>query len=502
MTTFFRRRSTGAAVALALVLGASTLTAAAEDISAPTPGSAGIGDSYFPLDGNGGIDVLRYEIHDRYSFGSGRLRGHTRLTVRATQALSRFNLDLLLPVRGVTVNGKKARFTKPNAHELQITPRRPLAVGQRFRVRVSYSGKPARIGWRGERNWLADETEVVAMNEPHMAPWWFPANDHPRDRARMDIHITVPRSERVVANGTRVSRRVHGKLATTHWRAEPMVPYLAFFAAGRFAEQRGTHRGLPWHVAVSKAIPKQTRKRSMKLMKRSPGVVTWLQKKLGDYPFESTGGLTTSLSPGFALENQTRPTYPVMGPGSVWIVVHELAHQWFGDSVSVRNWRDIWLNEGAATFMQVAYREDQGQQRGAAWLEQWYDDLQFDPHFWDLRIADPGPKHIFDWEVYQRGAMTMQALRNRIGDEQFWLLLRTWLADHRGTTGSTAQFRALAGEISGQDLEGFFDAWLVATTRPERTSANGLESAVGRSGVSPEAGPTDRSHNLRAFRTH
>ncbi|WP_372728517.1 M1 family metallopeptidase [Nocardioides sp.] len=468
-----------ACLLLALCLGASTLPAAAEQVmassAAASPGAAGIGDPYFPLDGNGGIDVRRYQVHDRYSFGSGRLSGHTRLTIRATQALSRFNLDLLLPVRGVRIAGRPVEFRKPNRHELQITPRRPIAAGTVFRVRVSYAGRPGTIGWRGERNWLADDTEVVTMNEPHMAPWWFPANDHPRDRARMDIHITVPRRERVVANGQQVSRRVHGRLATTHWRAEePMVPYLAFFAAGRFEVGQGSHRGLPWYVAVSKRIPQPTRDRSMRLMKRTPGVVSWLEGRLGEYPFASTGGLTTSLNPGFALENQTRPTYPVLARGSSSIVVHELAHQWLGDAVALHGWRDIWLNEGSASFLEVAYDEAHGGPTAQAWLDDRYADLDDDPTFWQLKIGDPGPSHLFDHEVYLRGAMAMQALRNRIGEEDFWTLLRTWVSERAGSTGSTGQFRRLAEKISGEELDGFFEAWLIAPVAPERTADNGL----------------------------
>ncbi len=440
-----------------------------------TPGAAGVGDSYFPLDGNGGIDVRRYEIHDRYGFAEGRLRGYTDLTIVATQDLSRFNLDLLLPVRSVRVDGRRAAFSKPNAHELRITPPSPLTSGTKFVVRVRYDGRPGTIAWSGERNWLADASEVVTMNEPHMAAWWFPANDHPQDRARMDIHITVPKGKQVIANGRRVGRRVHGGLATTHWRAaEPMVPYLAFFAAGKFAVARGKHQGLPWYVAVSKAIPVETRRRSMLLMKRTPKVVSWLEKRLGPYPFSTTGGLTTSLNPGFALENQTRPTYPVMSPGSLSTVVHELAHQWLGDSVAVEHWRDIWLNEGAATFMEVAYRERHGSESGAQWLADWYDYLADDPSFWSTVIEDPGPDHIFDWPIYQRGAMAFQALRNRIGNDAFWEVLRTWVREHRASTGSTPEFRALAERISGEDLGGFFEAWLTRTTRPAGTAANGL----------------------------
>ena len=489
-------RRTAVLLTACLALGglAAAAPSSARSQAVPALGGEGIGDAYFPFDGNGGIDVKRYRIHDRYGFAGGRLSGRTRLTVRATQDLSRFNLDFLLPVDRVTVDGHRASFDQARDHELRITPATPVLEGTRFQVRVEYAGKPRRFESGGEHNWLADDTEVIAMNEPHMATWWFPANDHPLDRARMDIHIDVPRELQVVANGRRVSRTRHGERATTHWRArEPMVPYLAFFAAGRFAVRHGRHDGLPWYVAVSKEIPRATRARSLRLMKRTPRLVDWLERQLGEYPFSTTGGLTTSLNPGFALENQTRPTYPVMAPGALTTVVHELAHQWFGDSVAVRGWRDIWLNEGAATFMEVRYRERHGGESGQAWLNGWYDGIGAGSSFWDLEVADPGPDHLFDWPVYQRGGMTLQALRHRIGGPDFWLLLRRWVDEHRHANGSTPGFQALAEEVSGQDLDGFFRAWLHERSKPARIEENGLEpSARSRSDVSRAAAPTGR----------
>jgi aminopeptidase N len=395
--------------------------------------------------------------------------------VQATGRLERFHLDFLLPVRKVTIDGRSARFARPNRHELRIVPRRPIADGRRFVVQVWYAGFPGRVSWRGESNWLANRHEVVAMNEPHMAPWWFPANDHPRDKARMDIRITVPRGRQVVANGRRVSRTVHGERATTRWVAdEPMAPYLAFFAAGRYAVDRGRRAGLPWFVAVSKQLSQGEQRASMMLMRRTPGIVGWLEKQLGDYPFSTTGGLTTGLNPGFALENQTRPTYPAVGAGATSLVVHELAHQWFGDSVSVRNWRDIWLNEGPATFFEVRYAETHGGLSAARWLRRAYDEAGAGNPFWDLPIARPGRDRLFARPVYQRGAMTLQALRTRVGNDDFWTILRTWLSTRADRTGSTEQFQALAEAVSGEDLDAFFDAWLFTGEKPADTVDNGL----------------------------
>ncbi|MEI5675789.1 MULTISPECIES: M1 family metallopeptidase [unclassified Nocardioides] len=463
---------------VALVCTAALVAPIAPAVSVqadPVAGAAGIGDPYFPLDGNGGIDVGHYDVRVAYDLATGRLRGQTRVTLRATQDLSRFNLDLLLPVQSVRVDGVPAAFDKPDRHELRITPAQPVPRGRTVAVDVAYDGFPEPIEYAGEQNWLADQHEVVAMNQPHMAPWWFPANDHPRDRARLDVRVTVPRDLDVVGNGTLAGRTVDGTLATTHWRsAEEMAPYLAFFAAGRFRTASGTYRGLPWYVAVSERLSPAQQASSMRLMRRTPAITAWLSRRLGRYPFSSTGGLTTALPVGFALENQTRPTYPVMTSDATLTVVHELAHQWFGDSVTVRGWRDIWLNEGPATFFEVLWTEKHGGPSGREWLAQTYRDLRANEYFWRIRVDDPGAEHIFDTPVYQRGAMALQALRTRIGQRDFDRLLRRWVRTHRGTTGSTREFVDLAEQVSGERLGRFFRAWLRAPHAPAATRANGL----------------------------
>ena len=471
MTPTLRRLVSPLAVVLAVSLAGGAGASSVERV--PTPGSSGIGDPYFPQDGNGGIDVQRYDVRDRYALASKRLRGNTRITLRTTQDLSSFNLDFLLGVRKVTVDGVRAKHARPGKHELRITPASPLTTGDTVTVVVSYAGRPARHRYEGEGNWLADRREAVTMNEPHMAPWWFPSNDHPRDKALMDIRVTVPRGKEVIANG-RLVEKVSRKATTTwHWRAdEPMTTYLAFFAAGDFRIDRGTHRGLPWLVAASKALPKRALRSSMRQLRRSPGIVRALEADLGAYPFSVTGGLVTSLDPGFALENQTRPTYPQLNQGSTSLLVHELAHQWFGDDVAIDRWEDIWLNEGAATFMEVRYAETHGDRSGAEWLQEQY--AAADSSLWRSPVFDPGKDDIFSGAVYVRGGMTLQALRNRIGEEAFWAVLRTWLDQKAGGNGSSEEFEALAAQLSGQDLGGFFQAWLRDRSKPARTAANGL----------------------------
>jgi aminopeptidase N len=315
------------------------------------------------------------------------------------------------------------------------------------------------------------------MNEPHMAPWWFPANDHPADKARMTIAVTVPRADQVVANGVLVSERHRQGRTTVHWRAvEPMAPYLAFFAAGDFETRSGSCHGITNFVAVSKSRPVYARGEAAKqLADQTCTIITAFENVLGPYPFSAMGGLVTSLPVAFALENQTRPTYPATAGPSRALVAHELAHQWFGDSVSVSAWRDVWLNEGFAEFLQTYYvTEVLGGRSMQDWLVDTYQAFSSEKGPWTLSIDDPGPTRLFDGAVYLRGSMAVQALRHRIGDVAFWTLLRTWLSQRAHGNGSVADFEALATSVSGQDLTAFFDAWLSARVAPAQTADNGL----------------------------
>jgi aminopeptidase N len=306
-----------------------------------------------------------------------------------------------------------------------------------------------------------------------MAPWWFPSDDHPLDKARFDLHLTVPASKQVVSNGRLLGVRRTGHRATYHWaRGGPMATYLAFFVAGRFEVRQGTAHHLPYYLAVSRQLGRAERRSAMRGLEDTPEIVHWLQRELGAYAFRSTGGVVTALDPGFSLENQTRPVYP-RGVSRL-LMVHELAHQWFGDSVSVHHWADVWLNEGFATYMEHRWTEAHGGEAVSRWLHQEYAATSGTPSFWSLDVADPGPADLFDWPVYQRGAMTLAALRNRIGDQRFTRLLRRWTAVHRNGHGSTGSFEALAEDLSGQDLAAFFDAWLRQPVPPAPTPADGL----------------------------
>ena len=219
----------------------------------------------------------------------------------------------MLPTDRVLVDGVPAAVTRPDRHEVRVVPAEPIPAGRRFRVRVDYHGRPGRRRTAGERPWVGNTREVVAMGQPHIAPWWFPANDHPRDKATFDLHVRVPRGREAVANGRLVGRDVGRGWTSWHWRSrQPMAPYLAFFAAGDFRLERGNAGGTPYVLAVSAAAHRTAQqRRALALMRRTPRVLAWLEHRLGDYPFDSTGGLTTVPPPRLRAGEPDPPDLPV-----------------------------------------------------------------------------------------------------------------------------------------------------------------------------------------------
>ncbi len=458
------------------VLGVGTGTAAGSP-EQPAAGKAGIGDPYYPLDGNGGYDVTHYDVHDTYTHSDRQLKGWTDVSATALEALSSFHLDLMVTPDAVSVDGHPAGFRKSGPHELVVTPATSLAHGSHFVVHVVYHGKPGTKTYAGEQPWLDEDGETTATNEPHMAPWWFPANDHPRDKATFDITFEAPVGKKVVSNGTLVGTQTTKGLTSWHWRMpQPMATYLAFVAVGGFRVEQGVYHGRPWYNAVSTVYSREVQDDALRLLRNTPRMVEWLEQQFGPYPFDTTGGVVVWGYRGFALENQSRPTYPFLGndESARSTVLHELAHQWFGDDVSLGRWRDVWLNEGFATWAEWRYAETHGGISAQDRLLRAYGARPASRDFWHLHVAGPGVQRLFDEPVYVRGAMTLQALRHRIGSATFMRLMRTWVREHQGATVRTWQFEALAEQVSGQHLGTFFDTWLHSGSRPARTSANGL----------------------------
>ena len=464
------------ALALVLTLSMSLVLAGAPADAATgsgTPGAPGAGDPYYPLDGNGGYDVQHYDLAIRYAPATDALAGVVRIRARATQRLSAFNLDLDgLTIRSITVDGRPAKWSRAGT-ELTVTPRRSLAYGHLFDTRIVYDGVPKviRDPDLGDGGAFPTDDGVVVLGEPDVAQAWFPSNDHPSDKASYSIALTVPAGLQAISNGVPAGRSTVRGWSTWRWeQREPMATYLAMAAIGKYDVTSYRKNGIQFLDAIDPAIPAATYARIAKSFAREPEILQFLSGYFGPYPFHAAGGIVDADGEwGYALENQSRPIYTPQDFGTQEdgdsVVVHELAHQWYGDSLALERWRGIWLNEGFASYAEWLWSEHEG--LGTA--QQAFDKLYAIPAtatLWKSKVADPGPPNLFIGAVYNRGAMTLHVLRRAVGDPAFFRILRTWAQLHRNGNVTTEEFIALAKRISGKNLDALFTAWLYTPSKP------------------------------------
>jgi aminopeptidase N len=436
--------------------------------SAPTPGADGIGDSYFPQLGNGGFDARHYDLNVAYNPDTDRLDGRTTLTARATQSLSSFDLDLQrLEVTRVEVNGRRADFTR-DGDEIHITPHGAIGKGRTFTVTVTYGGVPEALNgpivFGSDYGWMKTADGVFVACEPNAASTWFPSSDHPSDKATYDIRIKAPKGLTGVSNGRLISTYDKGDSTVAHWReSRPMATYLATATIGKFDVKTGTTpAGTPIYVAIDPVLAGSN---SVDVYAVTAEATDYWSQVFGPYPFEETGAIVDDMpEAGFSLEVQSKPAYSAVRSEST--IVHELAHQWFGDSVSVERWKDIWLNEGFATYAQWLWSEHKGIRSAHDSFLAGYNARPADSAFWGTVVADPQRDTMFASAVYQRGAMTLQMLRERIGDTAFFKLLPAWTKLHKYGNANTADFIHLAERISGRQLDDLFQTWLFTTGKP------------------------------------
>jgi aminopeptidase N len=443
----------------------ATAAPAASNIPAGEIGAPGLGDPYFPRMGNGGYDVQHYDLRLTVDLEKKTIAGEAVITARATQDLGRFNLDFTgLQVDSVKVDGAEAGFALA-LNELEITPVKTIPNGAGFTVDIAYHGTP--VGALNEGyldGWSFYPEGVIVAGEPDGAETWFPVNNHPSDKATYSFAITVDGDYQVAANGVLRGAVSNGDGTTTYTWAmdDPMASYLATVAIGKFDLIEDTS---PAGIPVRSYITPDFREDVEPVIRRIPEILDFYQSVFGPYPFDAGGVVVHDLPLMFALENQTLVVMGAFFNESV--VAHELAHMWFGDSVSVAEWSEIWLNEGFASYAEVLWIEhSQGRaeaDKDVAHRYQviagWTNDI--------IPIGDPGADMIFSLQVYDRGALTLHALRLLVGDEPFFRILRTYADRYEGGIACTEDFTVLAEEISGMDLDAFFDDWLVQPDLPD-----------------------------------
>jgi aminopeptidase N len=451
------------AVALLLGVLALTLVLAGSAWAAFTPGSPGLGDPFFPLAGNGGYNVSHYGLNLSYEPATNQLTGTATITATATQDLSRFDLDLRgYSISQLDVNGRAATFTR-DGQELIVTPMIGIRSGTAFTVVVGYAGTPTVVTDPdfSIEGWVPTDDGAFVVGEPQGSPAWYPVNDNPRDKAAYDFSVSVPAGLTVMANGVLVSHDTSGGRTTWVWReTDPMAPYLSTATLGRFDLTVSTAGGVPSYVAVDPQLS------TGNVLRKLPEIVGFYRSIYGPYPFTAAGAIVDSAKVvGYSLETQTKPVFDRMPDETT--LAHEQSHMWFGDSVTLTEWPDIWLHEGFATWSEWIWSEHEGNASAHQLFEHYYNTPPQDVRFWTPPPANPGtPFYLFNGTIYVRGAMTLQALREKVGDLAFFQIMRSWAAQNRYGNVTTAQFIALSEQLSGMDLDHFFDVWLYQPDKP------------------------------------
>lgn len=479
------------AVGGAVAIGGTAQAAPKHDGASYVAGASGSGDEYFPYAGNGGYDVLNYDLALRYTPPAdpavleGNLNGVATVTLRATQDLQSLNFDLRgLDVTSVRVDGKAAKHGKSQGGdsaewsqeqddanriwELTIGLQPKLKAGQKTTIVIEYGGTTGRpLDTTGALyGWVTTADGAMVVNEPEGAATWYPVNDDPEDKATYTFRITVPEGKTAVANGL-PSGRPATKAGWTTWTwkaSDPMASYLSTAGVGDFAlsYDKGP-RGLPIINAIDDGVTGAELAETKASLALQPKMIAFLEGQFGRYPFEAFGAIVDDDSVEYALETQTRPVYS--GIAREYTVLHELGHQWFGNSVSPSDWRDIWLNEGWATYLEWLWAKHQGV---ATMPQQFMDAVDYldAENRWALNIADPGRDNLFAGQVYLRGAAALHALRAKIGDKAFLAGARLWLTRHNDSAATTEDFEAVMEKASGRQLDAFFDDWLRDGDRP------------------------------------
>ncbi len=439
------------------------------------PGAEGIGDSDFPLLGNGGYDAQHYSIDLKADVETNTIAGTVTMTAVLTEDVQTFNLDFAsnFEISEVTLNGAAVDWDR-QAHELIIMPSDvPLAVGDEITVGVTYSGQPQpvhTIAIPAEMGWNNYGTGVYVASEPDGSAGWYPVNDHPLDKATYAFRITVPKPYVVAANGLLTDTIDNGATTTYVWEEDhPMASYLVTVGIDDFTVQ--TAEG-PDGLLIRNYFPPEIAEEAASAFAPTADMIAFFSDLIAPYPFEAYGVVVADVDLPFSLETQTMTlvarTWLKFGSGLDEVIAHELAHQWFGDSVSLSRWGDIWLNEGFATYLSWLWFEHQGGRKQLdeivaqtySMLEQMSAGGVMPPP------GDPPANDLFGISVYYWGAMTLHALRLQVGDDAFFEILRTYYDRYQYGNATTEDFIAVAEEISGQDLGDFFESWLYGKTIP------------------------------------
>jgi aminopeptidase N len=426
-------------------------------------------DSVYPDVGDPSVDSLHYDLDLAWTPRTRTLVGMATIELRSTRDGDHLQLDLGEPleVSAVTLDGAAVAF-EHTGKELVVTA--PVAEDERYVLQVSYSGTPeptpaptTRSDFDASGWTITPDGETWTMQEPYGAFTWYPVNDQPSDKAFYDISVTVPSPWVGIANGEMTDQSEHDGLTTTSWHlSEPASSYLVTVATGDYTRTSNTSAS---GVEISYWVPADRPGLAQGLPAAAAGL-DWLEALLGPYPFDSLGFLVVDSKSG--METQTMITLGTTDyTTSAAVLVHEMAHQWYGDEITPDDWRDVWMNEGMAMYLQGCW---QAEQDGVS-VDSVMDDYA---SFEGSMRAASGPPAAYDptefgqGNVYYGPALMWHELRTRIGDDKFWRVVRAWPARDPGTNADREEYLSWLVEHTGVDRS-FFDDWLLSPTTPERS---------------------------------
>ena len=418
-------------------------------------------DRYAPQSGDPSFDVESYDLDLEYRVRTNRLQGRVVINAVASIDTRSIELDFVgLRATRVRIDGDARTVMQQGPRKLRIVPPRPLVADEAFSIEVQYGGAPGprRSRW-GAIGWEELEDGSLVAGQPTGAPTWFPCNDRPDDRARYRIAVTTDEGYRVAATGVPAApQRIRGRTRWEFTSDLPMATYLAAVHIGRYTEQELRPARLVHPPALASAVSHAFRD--------LPRMLTFFEDRFGPYPQDHCTIVVTPDVLEIPLEAQGLAVFGAnhLDPDSERLIAHELAHQWFGNSVGIGRWRDIWLNEGFACYAEWLWSEESGSDSVETLANLHHARLRRLPR--DLVLSDPGPDLMFDDRVYKRGALTLHALRNRIGGPAFFAVLRRWVQQHRHGLVTTEDFLHCVEDVAGTSQSALLSAWLNQTALP------------------------------------
>jgi aminopeptidase N len=418
-------------------------------------------DPYLPGHGDVRFQVEHYDLDLQYKVADNHLEARARVRLTALEQLPDLVLDLYaLQVTSLRVTGATVARWTHRSSRLRIRLRTPVAAGAELTVAVSYRGRPRPMpGPDGPTGWEELTDGVLVAAQPHGAPTWFPCNDRMADKATYRVTVRTDPGYRVVSNGTLVAeRRVGRRVEWVHEQSEPMSTYLATLQIGRYAVEHQPGGVTP----IALAAPPARMPSARMAFADQPRMLETFSALFGPYPFEEYTVVVTDDPLEIPLESQTLSAFGTNHLSRAWeaqrLIAHELAHQWFGNTVTAAALRDIWLHEGFACYAEWLWSETIGRTTAQEEAERHHALLARLPQ--DLVLSDPGPHHTFDDRVYKRGALTLHTLRRAVGDDLFFALLRAWVDVHRYGVVTTADFEELVRDETAVDPGRLLGPWL------------------------------------------